>query len=130
MTERDAMVGRFQRGETHFFVATAQIGGVGITLTRAIVVIMMEALSDTSLWDQSIARAHRYINRNWDGILVFEFYNKSSPAEMEAKRKREGSIHLATAQAAAMVAQIRGRAGRLNDKEIEGMPAKEEVIEW
>jgi hypothetical protein len=51
---------------------------------------------------------HEHINRNWDGILVFEFYNKSSPAEMEAKCKREGRIHLATAQAAAMLALSSG----------------------
>ena len=40
-------------------------------------------------------------------------------------------MHLVAAQAAAMVAQTQGRAGRLNGEEIEGMPATElSIIKW
>jgi hypothetical protein len=79
---------------------------------------MIEALSDSGLWNQCQARAHRFGNLNWKGITVFEFYNISSAAEMEAKRKREGRLRLAAAQAAAMMEQL-SRSGKvLNDQEI------------
>jgi hypothetical protein len=82
------------------------VGGTGITLTRAMRVVMVEALSDSGLWSQCQARAHRFGNQNWEGLTVFELYNVSSPSEMQAKRTREGRLRLAAAQATAMMKQI------------------------
>lgn len=122
-TERDSIVHQFQTGKIHFVVTTAKVGGTGITLTRAKSVIMVEALSDAGLWSQCQARAHRFGNLNWMGITVFEIYNVSSAAEMQAKRRREGKLQLAAAQAATMVKQIQEGGKVIGDAEILDMAA-------
>jgi hypothetical protein len=81
-------------------------------------VVMVEALSDSGLWNQCQARAHRFGNLNWEGLTVFELYNVSAPSEMQAKRKREGRLRLAAAQAATMVKQIHQGGEVMDDAQI------------
>lgn len=111
------MVCQFQAGDIHYIITPAAVGGTGITLTRGKYVIMVEALSDSGLWDQCIARVHRCGNTH-EVVLVYEVPNTSSAVEMQAKRKREGRHRLADAQAATMVRQTHEHGEVMNDQEI------------
>jgi Helicase conserved C-terminal domain len=117
-TERDSIVHQFQTGKIHFIVTPAKVGGTGITLTRAMRIIMVEALSDSALNDQCTARAHRYGNFNHEGMTVHEIYNSRSSAEMQAKRTREGRIKLASAAANSMLRSIQAREKVMDEDDV------------
>jgi len=57
--ERQAIVDRFQAGESKVFVGTIKAGGVGLTLTKASDVILHDRAWTPGDVDQSIDRCHR-----------------------------------------------------------------------
>jgi SNF2 family DNA or RNA helicase len=57
--ERDAMVARFQAGETPVFLLSLKAGGTGLNLTRADHVIHVDRWWNPAVEDQATDRAHR-----------------------------------------------------------------------
>ena len=109
-TERDSLVRNFQAGKLDVLVTTAQVGGTGITLTKAMRVVALEAGSDSSLHEQCLARAHRFGNLNWLGMTVLELFNNDSPTEMLVKGRREKRLRLTqTSEAAALAQMLKAR---------------------
>jgi SNF2 family DNA or RNA helicase len=57
--DRDAMVARFQAGETPVFLLSLKAGGTGLNLTRADHVIHVDRWWNPAVEDQATDRAHR-----------------------------------------------------------------------
>jgi SNF2 family DNA or RNA helicase len=57
--ERDAMVARFQAGETPVFLLSLKAGGTGLNLTRADHVIHLDRWWNPAVEDQATDRAYR-----------------------------------------------------------------------
>lgn len=88
-SERDETIKSFQLDqEVRCFVATAGVGGTGITLTSGMRLIIVEPESNSGLFRQIIARVHRYKNNNIKGIFGYKVWNSGAPAEREALYRR------------------------------------------
>lgn len=102
--ERDAAVKAFQDDPGVLcLVATGLVAGTGITLNKAMRLIMVESQSDSGLWSQMMARMHRYGNWNWEGVYAYEICNDASLPEVEARQRRLGNNKLADQTAQRMM---------------------------
>ena len=59
LDERQRLVDRFQDGESQFFLISLKAGGLGLNLTAANYVILMDPWWNPSIEDQATDRAHR-----------------------------------------------------------------------
>ena len=59
LDERQRLVDRFQEGECQFFLISLKAGGLGLNLTAANYVILMDPWWNPSIEDQATDRAHR-----------------------------------------------------------------------
>ena len=59
MDERQRLVDAFQAGECQFFLISLKAGGLGLNLTAANYVILMDPWWNPSIEDQATDRAHR-----------------------------------------------------------------------
>ena len=59
LDERQRLVNRFQDGESQFFLISLKAGGLGLNLTAANYVILMDPWWNPSIEDQATDRAHR-----------------------------------------------------------------------
>ena len=59
MDERQRLVDEFQSGDSQFFLISLKAGGLGLNLTAANYVILMDPWWNPSIEDQATDRAHR-----------------------------------------------------------------------
>lgn len=78
-TGREAIVKRFQRGNTQFFLLSLKAAGVGLNLTEADYVFLLEPWWNRSPEEQAIGRAHR-IGQNRP-VNVYRFISNNTLEE-------------------------------------------------
>lgn len=114
---RPAIIDRFQTAELDFLVMTMAVGGTGLTITKAACLVFVKEPGNTGLHEQCVARAHRFGNLNWNGIIVHEIYNADSPPELHAKGRREGKMAMTVAAVNAALKDIRNANKTSEDME-------------
>lgn len=82
-TDRESIVKRFQQGNTQFFLLSLKAAGVGLNLTEADYVFLMEPWWNKSPEEQAIGRAHR-IGQNRP-VNVYRFITSNTLEEQILK---------------------------------------------
>ncbi|MBF0442827.1 MAG: DEAD/DEAH box helicase, partial [Oligoflexales bacterium] len=103
--EREKMVGRFQAGETDFFLISLKAGGYGLNLTRADYVIHMDPWWNPAVEDQATDRAYRMGQAN--KVTVYRIIGRGTVEETimkihDSKRDLATRLLEGTSQASAL----------------------------
>lgn len=102
--ERDADIRRFQEGEVDYVIANQQTGGVGLTMTRAQLVVYYSNTFSFIDRDQSEDRAHRIgqknavlyvdlvMDKSIDNLIMTSVQEKKDISEFVRGKFRSGDI--------------------------------------
>jgi SNF2 family DNA or RNA helicase len=95
-TDRQAQVERFQKDEhTFIFLLSIKAGGVGLNLTSAEYVFLLDPWWNPAVEAQAIDRAHRIGQKH--SVIAYKFITKNSVEEkilalQESKKRLAGDI--------------------------------------
>jgi SNF2 family DNA or RNA helicase len=79
--ERQQAVDDFQAGKTKWILFTAQAGGVGITLTAARRLVMLQRPWSLVDYKQALDRVHRIGSEIHDSVLITDYVTEGSIEE-------------------------------------------------
>jgi len=79
--ERQQAIDDFQSGRLRWFLFTAQAGGVGVTLTAARRLIMLQRPWSLVDWKQALDRVHRIGSEIHDSIVITDYVTEDTIEE-------------------------------------------------
>lgn len=92
-TERQALVDRFQQGKSNVFIGTIQAGGVGITLTKASTIVLVDRAWTPGDCFQAEDRVHR-IGQHWPVTAIWSRFGAFDQKYDELILKKQERIDL------------------------------------
>jgi SNF2 family DNA or RNA helicase len=87
--ERDQAIQDFQEGRTKWILFTAQAGGVGVTLTAARQLVMLQRPWSLVDYKQALDRVHRIGSEIHDSILITDYVTENSIEDRVIQRLEE-----------------------------------------
>lgn len=103
--ERRTLVDRFQAGETDVFLLSLKAGGIGLNLTAASEVILLDPWWNPAVEDQAADRAHRI--GQTEAVTIYRLVTRQTVEEAilamhETKRDLAGAILSGTGDSGAL----------------------------
>jgi SNF2 family DNA or RNA helicase len=89
--QRAIDIDAFQAGKKRFMMLTAAAGGVGITLTAASIVAVIQRPWNSDLAAQAIDRFHRIGSEKHEAVTVVDYVSENSIEQRQITRLAENA---------------------------------------